>query len=419
MSEFLPPANHQRIPARAGDTTQQAPAWRPGSVLPALVVPGDPPRLRLAGVELSIRTANPPQAGDRLLVEVLRGGNHPEMRVLERQTGSVPTPPAGGTQGATNSAPTTTPRSTTELAGRLLSEALPRQQGLAPLLASLRAISSLPPGTQNQALQQALSPLSQAMRGIGELSRPEGVQRAVAESGLFTENRLLGLPQRSGSESLLVSRDLKLALNRSLQGIRAAMSTGQLPSATANTGPQSAGAPPPGGQWSPQPPNPPPSGALLRELPELLRIVVRQIEGALARTELHQAASLQDEDGSRPQFWLEIPVRRQETDDVWQFRFERGRRRDAEGQIPWRLVMSVALPELGPLHAELSWRDNGMSARLLAEQPETVEQIRGELSSFRKRFQDAGVPLKELAVQAGAPKHPPVGPSGGSVRSQA
>lgn len=420
MADFLLPGNSHRLPERTGGPGQ-GPGWRPGSVLPALVVSGEPPRLRVAGSELPIRTPNPPQPGDRLLVEVLRGGNRPELRVLERQAGPAPSGAPPATAGATGSGapPPGTARPGAELAANLMRDALPRQQGLSPLLATLRAVEALPPSPGNQNLQQALAPLVAAMRGVGEISRADGVQRAVAESGLFTENRLLGLPGRPGSESAGAGRDLKTALNRSLQGIRAAAGSGRLPAPASGTGPGGGTAPPPGGHWSPQAPSPPPGGDLLRELPELLRIIVRQIEGSLARTELHQAASLHEDDSGRQHFWLEIPVRRQDGDDVWQFRFERGRRRDADGQHPWRVVLSVNLPELGPLHAELSWRGGRMSTRLLAEEAATVERIRGELGVFRKRLQDAGVPLQELVVQAGAPQHPGVHPSGDSLRSRA
>ncbi|MDQ2068445.1 flagellar hook-length control protein FliK [Natronospira bacteriovora] len=368
-----------------------------------------------------------PPAGTRLVLEVLNTGQTLDMRVLEARPPLSP--------GAASPAHETSPSSTRDIDARLrrLPLLLNQQSDSRALLNSLRALMRAPatPDQRLTALREALAPMMQALRTPTELSTPAGVSSAVADSGLNTEKRLMAAIAQSrgaqGPASDPLTRDWKAALGRSLMNLHTAEREGRLPPPRVNAtrpGSERPQTSPPGRDWfqgNPSATTPRGSttsaaaqattagmqGALLRDLPEALRIIVRQIEGAMARSELHQLASSNPESESgRSQLWFEIPVSRQNSDDIWQFLLEERRRKDSDEMESWTVTVGVTIPELGPFHARLRLRGERISIHLYAHRTETLETMRQSLDHFRERLRDAGLTLERLQLSAGSPSLP-------------
>lgn len=128
-------------------------------------------RIALGNTVFRAQTPLPLELGQKLQLEVVRGGNLPLLRPLER--------PPEATQGR-------------EL---LLRDALPRQQSLAGLLANLRGLAR---GDQQSLLRQlpptVIERVLSAYRTMPRadtLSQAAGLRRAVENSGAFFEQRAL------------------------------------------------------------------------------------------------------------------------------------------------------------------------------------------------------------------------------------
>jgi hypothetical protein len=145
------------------------------------------------------------------------------------------------------------------------------------------------------------------------------------------------------------------------------------------------------------------TSALLRDLPETLRLLIQRLEGATARTELHQLASNPggDDPAQRLQLWFEIPVQHNERYDLWQFHLREEERRRDQREGAWRVTLAVRLPSLGPFFADVALRGERISLRLTAEQPESVSLVRENIGEIRRRLRDAGLRLDRLSVGAG------------------
>jgi len=129
-------------------------------------------------------------------------------------------------------------------------DAVPRQAGLAPLMADLRAVVDRPetPPEVRVAGETLLARLPQGV----EMTTPQGLRRALEHSGVFLEARLAkgGLPnQEGGVQSGPADTDLKAALlvfksalgNWLARAMPSALDEAGLPKASADRAPMEAG----------------------------------------------------------------------------------------------------------------------------------------------------------------------------------
>ena len=135
----------------------------------------------------------------------------------------------------------------------LVRRLLPRQAPLTPLLASIRQLARLPNPPTPAPLTEQLRVTLRQLPDITAASSPQGLKKAIADSGIFLENRLL---QQAGAktDAPAVQQDFKASLLRLVQLVRgwpAGDARPALPAggaATASTQPVNTGAggaPPP------------------------------------------------------------------------------------------------------------------------------------------------------------------------------
>jgi hypothetical protein len=267
-----------------------------------------------------------------------------------------------------------------------LRERLPQQNGYAPLLATVTALSQwsvakqLPPY-----LRSALALLEHSMSTPRELATPEGLRQAVNRSGLFLEAQLAQAPT---SDATIAQDDMKGALLRLvtiLQGqatlsessgdevdppllYRGVMPQGRLPL--------------------------PPELANTSDATELLPRLNTDVQAALARLEVAQLQA-------NPNHWIvEIPVQHAEGADVLQLSLKH----EPEAERDWTMGFSLDLPSLGPIVGELQLRGLRLSVRLWAQLRETVDRLEAQFADMRQRLDATGLFLDQLSVQFGLPQ---------------
>lgn len=374
---------------------------RTGQILTGRVIEtGGERMLRLGGHTLPLASDSRPTAGTRLLLEVIATRPSLSLRVLEQVS--------PGTRGASDGNPI---RST------LFRNALAGQLDTRDLLGMVRQLNSAAGrDAAVNSLRTALEPVLRAIPDSRQASRPDGLANAIRQSGLFTEQRLLNLLATGtgghGRGPDPLGGDWKAALGRALTHLQSAIRAGQLPAPASGSGSLAAGTipPPPGVAWNVAAPAATAgteaasgSSPLLRDLPETLRLLIQRLEGATARTELHQLVSNPggDDPAQRLQLWFEIPIQYQDRYDLWQFHLREEERRHGEREDAWRVTLAVRLPSLGPVFADIALRGERISLRLTAEQTESVSRIREHIGEMRQRLRDADLRLHRLSVGAG------------------
>lgn len=337
-------------------TGQASNAWQralqPGQVLHAVVVSSataGTALLRVGALELIARTELALTRDQSLLLEVVKGGEQPELRVLR----------SGGDE---------------ELLARALRTSLPRQ---APLADQLGRIID----TARQLLgDKATADLGREVQAtlLGRAAQsgtePAALRQALLQSGLFFEARL--------AQGTFDAADLKATLLRVLARLQDQAATRGGPGRERNGQPTATREP---------------GGALVETLRHL-------VEDALAGIRWQQISSLPDDAGRGLVWHVGLPLRA--PDDapttLW-LRAERdGDGHDADGRR-WTLDLSLSIAPLGPLHARLSLLDERVSATIWAESPDTATLVAGHLDLLAAGLERAGVAIAHLAARSGRP----------------
>ena len=338
-------------------------AWRVGQILRATLVRADTPdsaALRIAGrlVRAWGRDLPPLQAGESLRLRVEALGRTPLLRVLAPESVSESTP------GITAA----------------LRTSLPRAGEMEPLLTHLATMVREGPFGSPGAV--ALPGLARALLAVlrtpADLARAEGLRGALRDSGIFLEARLL-----AGAGEAALAGDLKGALWRLLAALKDAgakashRGDGEL---TPTTGSD--------------------SDSLHAE-----------VEGALARLQLHQLAALPRAQapaqwiftlpvgGNAPAYVLELQIRGED---------ERGAAPDAPRA--WSVLLHLDLPRLGAVQARIDLQGEQVAATLWAECEATIAAVRRHLPHLEAELRGAGLRVERLGCHRGPGPRPALPP---------
>ncbi|NNE64323.1 MAG: hypothetical protein HKN34_09590 [Gammaproteobacteria bacterium] len=304
---------------------------------------------------------------------------------------------------------------------------LPQQTSLAPLLAELAfQAQAKQPATVPAPLQAALKKLIAALPTRQNIRQADGLQRAVAQSGLFLEAKLAAA---AGGQHPQLATDLKSLLLRYLGTLRqsrfepAATRPATRPSAQAPTlasGPVSAEVPPPlrGRLPQPQPQASPvapaATGAIETHHPALLK----QLEGALARIGLHQVATAENFNEGQNLWQLEIPVRQGNAVEIVALTIERETARnsaDTEDEDAWSVNLSLDLPNLGSLQSRISMDKQGLSTTFWTRSRNNLSLIEKRLPELRRNLELHGLEINQCKCIDGQQPTAPAAKADGSL----
>ncbi len=377
------------IPPVITPLSQPAPliqALQPGAILEAVVINqmgNSQALLLLANTPIRAQTTTPLHPGETLSLKVEETTPRPTLSIVARE--------AGETEATT--------------IARSLRTVLPRQAPLPPLLSLLEALakpevarkSSLPAPLLKQ-VQEFFRTLPQ----IQTLFKGEGVARAVQGSGLFLEAQLANhIPSSPGPAP---RRDLKGALLRLLQTTHPvtpeSASTPKPPSSFLTPGqtPSSPTAPKP----ELRAPVTPPATVLAGQ--DVEGDLQRLLEGAVARVQANQLASLPGEDGTSRAWVVEIPVREPPQGSVVKLRIQQEPGHQEDSALPyWSVNLSVEPPRLGPIHARISLGGEKISTTLWAERESTLKLVQRHLQDLDDGLRKAGLKAERVCCHGGEP----------------
>ena len=285
---------------------------------------------------------------------------------------------------------------------------LPQQTGLGPLLAELVFKAQAKPHTATPApLQAAIKTLFAALPTRQDIRQADGLQRAVAQSGLFLEAKLA---MAASSQLPVLATDLKSLLLRYLNALQQSRSE----QAVTRPATQPAGQPTPqaSGRVSaevlpplrgrlPQPQPrvshvaPAPAGAIETSHPALLK----QLEGALARIGLHQVATAENFNEGQNLWQLEIPVRHGNAVEIVALTIEKETARnsaDTADEDAWSVNLSLDLPNLGSLQSRISMDKQGLSTTFWTRSRHNLSLIENRLPELRRNLELHGIEINQF-----------------------
>ena len=369
--------------------------WQVGQLLQATVTESRTGKVLLAigNRQISAETSLALEKGQQLTLQVRSLGEQPVLKIT-----------------------TSAGESPVNSAIRLL---LPKQGPMPPLLANLGQLTrSSDPSVPTQ-INELVRSIVKQMPDIQTAATPQGLKKAVNESGVFLERQLLQ-QQNQAFSPLSINSDLKANLLRLVQLVRqwpggSGQTAANAPTATAGPAagngapsglPAAALAPPLRGSMPVPQPSLQSSLELLIRMADFRTDFLQQAEAALARIQLHQLAAL-PRDGERGLLeWLfEVPIRRGEDIDLWSMRvFAEHRQQQHETRQPssnWSVQLAFDLPGLGPIQAQVQLAGEQVSTRFWAEHQDTLPLLHEHMHELRQALSAAGLDVGKLECQPG------------------
>lgn len=327
-------------------------------------------RLQIGVTRLIAQTTLSVPAGQPLTLQVEKTGKLPELRVL-----TLP--------------------SLEELKSAALKQVLPRQQPLPRLFSLLTQVA-----TDTTRPNQSLPPeIRQAVQGLLQrivpLDRPgfkTQLLQALQLSGIHTETRLV--------RQQVEASDFKVNLLRLIGLIRPLISAapGPLNQALTTLQQQTSNPSPLPSAATPQPAIPQDANTTTRLLLELFK----QLDGAIARIQTNQLSSLPTEDSSRQVWQFELPIRHENSFDLFHFRI--GRDTTNKGSLletTWSLTLHMNLAPLGPMRVRLTLLGESVSTTIWSEKADTAVLVSRHLDRLRAGLESTGLQVDKLEAFQG------------------
>lgn len=354
-----------------------------------------------ATYQVVVSLLNGPQSGTRLNLET----------PLQLPVGSLLTATVTGAQSLAFLPPSS--RLDQLEVAQLLNGQNGRQASLEGLFKALGTLQSKLGLTEG--LRDAVDRLLAGLPEASQLTTSKGLAQALANSGQFTEARLLA------GQTDTLAQDLKANLLRligqiapgipgAIPSFNASMLAQALPALLRDVLGQAGGqAPRQPGLHFPLP------GRLLKNMDSEvdLELLLKLAAAAVSRLQTHQLSSLAQShtgpDGNLLTTWqLEVPMRHQQELVPVQMKIQSEEKpgqpeRKEKAETLWRVELAFDLAPLGPLQVQAQLSRGSISGQLWAERARTAALISGELEHLRARLGASGLVVAELACHLGSP----------------
>jgi hypothetical protein len=148
---------------------------------------------------------------------------------------------------------------------------------------------------------------------------------------------------------------------------------------------------------------------------EPLEQLLRLVEGALARTRVHQLAALHEprpaneSATNQPAWTVELPIPSPTGFDSLRLRLEENdnsRRELSDGARDWTVMLCLDCASLGPIHALVRLRGQRLGTTLWAERESTLRMARGTIEELELALRAQGVEVERLDCLPGKPPEP-------------
>ncbi len=334
---------------------------KPGQLLQATAMSGNIDgrlSLQIGVTRLIAETQLSVRPGQSLTLQVVTTEHTPELRVL-------------------------LPATLESLKATALKSLLPRQQ---PLPEAFKALVQIIQASPRERIPPAVR--EQAAALLNRLPAPSDpgfknqLQRALTDSGLLTEPKLL--------RGVNPTADIKPQLIRLMQRIVQLLPENRL--LQANLDPKLLPAQP---KISTEP--------LPDSSVKLLIGLLKHLDGAVARIQTHQLASLPQEDPARQIWQFDLPIRNGEDIDLFQIRIGRedGSRSAAEEETVWSLTLHMDLAALGPMRVQLRLQGEKLSTLIWSARPGTNNLVQSRLAELRTAYEQRGLTVERLEAHVG------------------
>ncbi len=250
-----------------------------------------------------------------------------------------------------------------------------------PIDLSEKLISILKTTPQDSPVSEPVRKLAnsvlQTLPHTSDLSTAPGLKRAIENSGIFLEAKLLAL---AGGSDPSLNADMKTKILRLLDRLgpteinSAKSKTRKLP-----TKPESS-------IQNPQP----------------QKTLEEQVKGVLSKIVLDQLTSLPEDSRTKQSWNLEIPFMEDQQASSVKLIIDREQRHNNNPESQqWSVFIELQPPKLGMIQAKITVTEQGVNAYFRATHEDTNQLIQNNIALLREQLQSMGLQTGELGSRQG------------------
>ena len=250
-----------------------------------------------------------------------------------------------------------------------------------PLDLSEKLISILKTAPQSSPLSEPIRKLAdrllQTLPHTSELSTAPGLKRAVENSGIFLEAKLMAL---AGTSDPSLNADMKAKILRLLDRMQTVEINGEKTALDKTPRKSDSSIP----------------------NPQMQKILEEQVKGVLSKIVVDQLISL-PEDARTKQSWnLEIPfLDDQQAASIKLIIDREQRRKNNPETLQWSVFIELQPPKLGTIQAKITVTEQGVNAYFRAAHEDTNQLIQSNLALLREQLHSMGLQTGELGSRQG------------------
>jgi hypothetical protein len=255
---------------------------------------------------------------------------------------------------------------------------LPRQHSLAEsfeiLINALKGKSDTLPENIRGSIEMLLKQLPTA----DKVARAQQLRQLIGNTGLFTEAKLL--------TGIIAPGDLKIALNQIMAMIRPLLA-------------EQSDRPAKGGRKAVIAAT---QGTAVTTPLVLLGELMRSSEGAIAKIQAQQLASLPQDDSTQQVWHFQLPIYHNDKVELLTFQIEHEKKSCQEDTaVPWSITLQMNLSPLGPMRAQIRLKGQEVSTTFWAEEQDTLTLVNQNLPTLRGALERTGLKVAGLRVLHG------------------
>ncbi len=145
------------------------------------------------------------------------------------------------------------------------------------------------------------------------------------------------------------------------------------------------------------------SAPRLNSLVDIIEALIKQVDSAISRTQVHQLNTLQDQETNKLTLRLEIPVNDNDDLHLIQLEIEKEQNKKKPTETIVTVTLALDLNNIGPVYARITLIKDKTNVVIWAERDDTFKLVEKSVDKLHTKLENAGLKSDGIACHHGLP----------------
>ena len=141
----------------------------------------------------------------------------------------------------------------------------------------------------------------------------------------------------------------------------------------------------------------------INNLVDLIETLIKQVDSAISRTQVHQLNAMHDQESGKLAFSMEIPVNDDDDLHLIQLEIEKEQNKENETETVVTVNLAIDLNSIGPVYARITLINDNTSIVLWAERDSTFSLVQESVDVLQTKLVASGLKPDGIACHHGQP----------------